>query len=213
MREPQNIQGLARRRVLVGTGAGIVTLAIALLAGASWSVSVLVGWDTVTLVFLGWVWATIMLKDAKGTERVAMAEDDSRAASDGLILGASVVSLVAIFFTLAEASKSSGADAVLLAALAVFSIVLGWAVIQTTFTLIYARVYYTPPSGGVDFEDPDFRDFAYMAFTIGMTYQVSDTGISQKRIRHIVLRHAILSFVFGTTIIAVAINAVANLVR
>jgi uncharacterized membrane protein len=52
-----------------------------------------------------------------------------------------------------------------------------------------------------------------MAFTIGMTYQVSDTGISQKRIRHIVLRHAILSFVFGTTIIAVAINAVANLVR
>jgi uncharacterized membrane protein len=141
MGEPQNIQGLARRRVLVGTGAGIVTLAVALLIGASWSVSLLVGWDTVTLVFLGWVWATIMLKDAKGTERVAMAEDDSRAASDGLILGASVVSLVAIFFTLAEASKSSGADAVLLAALAVFSIVLGWAVIQTTFTLIYARVY------------------------------------------------------------------------
>src|ERR1044071_123550 len=89
MREPQKIQGLARRRVLVGTGAGIVTLAIALLVGASWSVAVLVGWDTVTLVFLGWVWATIMLKDAKGTERVAMAEDDSRAASDGLILGAS----------------------------------------------------------------------------------------------------------------------------
>jgi uncharacterized membrane protein len=156
-----------------------------------------------------------MRKDAKGTERLAMAEDDSRATSDGLILGASVVSLVAIFFTLAEASKSGGADAVLLAALAVFSIVLGWAVIQTTFTLTYARVYYSPPSGGVDFEDgdPDFRDFAYMAFTIGMTYQVSDTGISQKRIRHIVLRHAILSFIFGTTIIAVAINAVANLVR
>jgi uncharacterized membrane protein len=215
MGEPQNIQGLARRRVLVGTGAGIVTLAIALLVGASWSVSVLVGWDTLTLVFLGWVWATIMRKDAKGTQRLAMAEDDSRAASDGLILGASVVSLVAIFFTLAEASKSGGGDAVLLAALAVFSIVLGWAVIQTTFTLIYARVYYTPPSGGVDFEDgdPDFRDLAYMAFTIGMTYQVSDTGISQKRIRHIVLRHAILSFIFGTTIIAVAINAVANLVR
>ena len=214
MGEPPNIQGLGRRRVLVGTGAGIVTLAITLLVGASWSVSVLVGWDTVTLVFLGWVWATIMRKDAKGTERLAMAEDDSRAASDGLILGATVVSLVAIFFTLAEASKSGGADAVLLAALAVFSIVLGWAVIQTTFTLIYARVYYTP-SGGIDFEDgdPDFRDVAYMAFTIGMTYQVSDTGISQKRIRHIVLRHAILSFVFGTTIIAVAINAVANLVR
>ena len=60
MGEPPNIQGLGRRRVLVGTGAGIVTLAITLLVGASWSVSVLVGWDTVTLVFLGWVWATII---------------------------------------------------------------------------------------------------------------------------------------------------------
>jgi uncharacterized membrane protein len=82
MREPQNIQGLARRRILVGTGAGIVTLAITLLVGASWSVSLLVGWDTVTLVFLGWVWATIMRKDAKGTERLAMAEDDSRFFAD-----------------------------------------------------------------------------------------------------------------------------------
>src|SRR3954454_5934735 len=167
MREPQKIQGLARRRILVGTGAGIVTLAIALLVGASWSVSVLAAWDSVTLVFLGWVWVTIMGKDAKGTQRLAMAEEDSRAASDGLILGATVISLVAIFFTLAEAAKGRGADAVLLAALAVFSIVLGWAVIQTTFTLLYARVYYTPPSGGVDFEDgdPDYRDFAYPAFT------------------------------------------------
>jgi Kef-type K+ transport system membrane component KefB len=69
MREPQNIQGLARRRVLVGTGAGIVTLAIALLVGASWSVSVLVGWDTVTLVFLGWVWATITLRLADDREQ------------------------------------------------------------------------------------------------------------------------------------------------
>ena len=215
MGQPPNVQGLARRRILVGTGAGIVTFTIALLVGASWSVSVLAGWDSLTLVFLGWVWVTIMGKDAKGTQRLAMAEDDSRAASDGLILGATVASLVAIFFTLAEASKSSGADAVLLAVHALFSIVLGWAVIHTTFTLLYARVYYTPPSGGVDFEDgdPDYSDFAYTAFTIGMTYQVSDTGISQKRMRHIVLRHAILSFVFGTTIIAVAINAVANLVR
>jgi uncharacterized membrane protein len=80
---------------------------------------------------------------------------------------------------------------------------------------MYARLFYTPPSGGIEFEDgdPDYRDFAYTAFTIGMTYQVSDTDISQKRVRHVVVRHAILSFVFGTTIIAVAINAVANLVN
>ena len=215
MPEPANLQGLARRRIVLGTGAGAVTFVIAALAEASWSVSVLVGWDTLTLVFLGWVWTTILYKDAKATERLALAEDDSRAAADAVILGASVVSLVAIFVTLAQAAKSSGGHAVFLAAVAVISIVLGWAAIQTTFTLMYARLFYTPPSGGIDFEDgdPDYRDFAYTAFTIGMTYQVSDTGISQKRVRHVVVRHAMLSFVFGTTIIAVAINAVANLVN
>lgn len=215
MSEPANLQGLARRRIVLGTGAGAVTLVIAALAGASWSVSVLIGWATLTLVFLGWVWTTILYKDAKATERLALAEDDSRAAADAVILGASVVSLVAIFVTLAQAAKSSGGHAVFLAVVAVISIVLGWAAIQTTFTLMYARLFYTPPSGGIEFEDgdPDYRDFAYTAFTIGMTYQVSDTGISQKRVRHVVVRHAMLSFVFGTTIIAVAINAVANLVN
>jgi uncharacterized membrane protein len=213
--EPANLQGLARRRIVLGTGAGAVTFVIAALVGASWSLSVLIGWDTATLVFLGWVWTTILSKDARATERLALAEDDSRAAADAVILGASVVSLVAIFLTLAQAATSSGSDAVFLAAVAVISIVLGWTAIQTTFTLMYARLFYTPPSGGIEFEDgnPDYRDFAYTAFTIGMTYQVSDTGISQKRLRHVVVRHAILSFVFGTTIIAVAINAVANLVN
>jgi uncharacterized membrane protein len=213
--EPANLQGLARRRLVLGIGAGAVTFAIAALVGASWSVSVLIGWDTVTLIFLGWVWTTILYKDAKATERLALAEDDSRAAADAVILGASVVSLVAIFLTLSQAAKSSGSHAISLAALSVISILLGWAAIQTTFTLMYARLFYTPPSGGIEFEDgdPDYRDFAYTAFTIGMTYQVSDTDISQKRVRHVVVRHAILSFVFGTTIIAVAINAVANLVN
>jgi uncharacterized membrane protein len=213
--ENANLQGLARRRLVLGIGAGAVTFAIAALVGASWSVSVLIGWDTVTLIFLGWVWTTILYKDAKATERLALAEDDSRAAADAVILGASVVSLVAIFLTLSQAAKSSGSHAISLAALSVISILLGWAAIQTTFTLMYARLFYTPPSGGIEFEDgdPDYRDFAYTAFTIGMTYQVSDTDISQKRVRHVVVRHAILSFVFGTTIIAVAINAVANLVN
>jgi uncharacterized membrane protein len=215
MSETQDIQGLARRRVVVGIVAGAIAAGVAVVLGTTWSVAVLLGMDTLTLVFLAWVWTTIARANAKGTERLALAEDDSRTAADAIILGASLASLVAIFFTLAQAAKATGAHAVLLAALAVFSIVLGWAAIQTTFTLMYARLYYGTPKGGIDFEDgePDYRDFAYTAFTIGMTYQVSDTQISQKRVRRIVIRHALLSFVFGTTIIAVAINAVANLIK
>ena len=88
--------------------------------------------------------------------------------------------------------------------------------VTTEMTLRYASLYYRNQPGGVDFNgtsQPDYRDFAYTAFTIGMTYQVSDTTVTQKRLRRVVVRHAILSFVFGTTIIAVAINAVANLVN
>jgi uncharacterized membrane protein len=211
----RDTQGRARRRLLACSVAAAATTAIAVVVGASWSVALLYGWDAFTLVFLVSVWSTIWPADAKGTAEHALAEDDSRTASDLVLLGASLASLVAIGFTLAEASKSSGPHAVYLAAVAVVSIALGWAAIHTTFTLMYARLYYGEPKGGIDFEDgePDFRDFAYVAFTIGMTYQVSDTDVTQKRLRRIVVRHALLSFVFGTAIIAVAINVVANLVN
>jgi Predicted membrane protein len=86
----------------------------------------------------------------------ALSEDDSRAAADTTLLSASVASLVAVGLTLAEASKASGAHAVLLTIVGVLSIALGWAAIHTTFTLGYARLYYKPPIGGIDFEsEPD----------------------------------------------------------
>ncbi|MGH9277374.1 MAG: DUF1345 domain-containing protein, partial [Acidimicrobiales bacterium] len=96
---------------------------------------------------------------------------------------------------------------------ALFGIVLAWAVVHSVYTLRYARLYYQE-GGGIDFSqaaDPDYRDFAYVAFTIGMTYQVSDTEVASRSIRHTVLRHALLSFVFGTAILAVTINVVASL--
>jgi uncharacterized membrane protein len=78
---------------------------------------------------------------------------------------------------------------------------------------MYARLYYTPPSGGIDFadDDPDFRDFAYTAFTIGMTYQVSDTTLRDRGIRRTVLGHAFISYVFGVVIVAAGVNVVAGL--
>jgi uncharacterized membrane protein len=214
--EKPNAQGLARRRLLACSAAFAAATAISALLGAPRSVAFLYGWDAFTLVFLVWVWSTIWPADADRTAKHALAEDDSRTASDLVLIGASLVSLVAIGFTLAEATKSSGAHSVYLAAVAVVSIALGWAAIHTTFTLMYARLFYGEPKGGIKFDDsepPDFRDFAYVAFTIGMTYQVSDTDVTQKRIRRIIVRHALLSFVFGTAIIAVAINVVANLVN
>ena len=84
---------------------------------------------------------------------------------------------------------------------------------HTVFILRYARLYYSPPKGGVDFhdEEPDYRDFAYLGLTIGMTFQVSDTDLVGKRIRRVALHHALLSYVFGTGIVAVTVSSVAAL--
>jgi uncharacterized membrane protein len=80
--------------------------------------------------------------------------------------------------------------------------------------LRYARLYYTEPIGGVDFnadDKPSYTDFAYLAFTIGMTFQVSDTALSSRAIRSAALRHALLSYLFGTVILATTVNFVAGL--
>jgi uncharacterized membrane protein len=82
------------------------------------------------------------------------------------------------------------------------------------FTLRYARVYYRGTPGGVDFnqeEPPCYRDFAYLALTLGMTYQVSDTSLQSTEMRSTALRHALLSYVFGAVILAAAINLVVGL--
>jgi len=214
VRNTTNVQGLGLKRLAVGTAAGAIATAVLGVTGTAWSVAILAGWDALTVVFLVWVWLVIGPRDAAGTERLALAEDNSRAVADAILLGASIGSLVAAGLTLAQAGKATGGHAVLLTAVAVVSIALGWAAIHTTFTLRYARLYYTPPIGGINFEGkPDFRDLAYMAFTVGMTYQVSDTDISRKEIRREVIRHALMSFLFGTTIIAVTINVVANLLN
>src|SRR6185437_3364923 len=187
-----DIQRLALRRLYAAGAVAVVAFVVAWLAGTPWSAGVLIGWSAATLVFLTWVWVMVGPLDAKKTAQFAVSEDDSRA----------------------DASKASGVHALLLTIVAVLSITLGWAAIHTTFTLGYARLYYQPPSGGIDFEsEPDYRDFAYVAFTIGMTYQVSDTQISRREIRHTVIKHALLSFVFGTAIIAVTINVLANLLN
>jgi uncharacterized membrane protein len=98
------------------------------------------------------------------------------------------------------------------------TVVLSWAVINTLFTLRYAHLHFASPAAGIDFEDvaradqPDYRDFAYVAFTIGMCYQVSDTTVRNPRIRRTVLSHALLSYVFGVVIVAGSVSLIAGLV-
>jgi uncharacterized membrane protein len=109
-----------------------------------------------------------------------------------------------------------GGSQALFTGLSVLSVVVSWAVVHTVFTLAYARLHYGDDPGGIAFPDdadPDYRDFAYVAFTIGMTYQVSDTDLRGRMVRATALRHALLSYLFGTAVIAVTINLVAGLAK
>jgi len=205
--------GLAARRVMVGAAGGVAAAVVALVAGASWSVAALFAEDAAATVFLVWVWAAVGRADAESTSRLARREDTSRAAAEAILLGAGAGSLIVVVFTLGQAGRAGSPDRGLLTALAIVSIALAWASVHTVYLLRYARYFYSPPEGGIDFhgEAPDYIDFAYLALTIGMTFQISDTDITAKRVRRAALHHALLSYVFGTVILAATVSSVAGL--
>jgi uncharacterized membrane protein len=201
-------------RLAVATVAGLAALVIALLVGGSWAVAVSVGWCTLALVVLVWVWSVIGPKDAEETRRHAGGEDLSRPTAGAVLVSASVVSLVGVAFALIQAGRDHGAAKTLLIALVVLTVALGWATIHTVYTLRYGDLYYNDPVGGINFHDddpPDYIDFAYVSLTIGMTFQVSDTDIQSRPIRRTAVKHALLSYLFGAVIVAVTINVVAGL--
>jgi uncharacterized membrane protein len=209
-------QGRAGRRVTAAILVGAAVTAIALVAGGGWTVALTSGWGAAALLTSTMIWLRIRGMDAAQTAAIAQAEDYSRATADLVVLSASVASLVAIGFTLVEARHHEGTAKGLLILLAVVVVALSWATVHLIFTIRYGDLYYGDPVGGVSFnqdQPPDYRDFVYLAFTIGMTYQVSDTNLSSRPIRRAATRHALLSFLFGAVIVALAINTVASLLQ
>lgn len=205
-----------RQRLLIAAPLGAVAGTTAAFFGP-WQLSVLLGWDVAALFIVGSAWAFIVVLDAASTARVATREDDSRAIVDVIMVAASLISLVGVVVGLAHARGHAGAMSGVLTGVAVFTVFLSWFTVHTLFVLRYAHLYYSEPAGGIDFADkrerPDYLDFVYVAFTVGMTFQVSDTGIADRRIRRTVIRHAMLSYLFGTVIVGVAINVVGNLIK
>jgi len=202
----------ARPRLITALAVGLA-VGFTLTAVATWRVGLLVGWMAAAAVFVTWMWLTIGRMDAEATQAHAGREDSGRAVTDAAILVAALASLGAVaLLLLGDASAVGGKGAQ--AAISVLSVVLAWTTVHTMYTARYARLYYSGVVGGIDFNDtepPRYTDFAYLAFTIGMTYQVSDTDLRTTEIRAAALRQGLLSFVFGTGIIASVINLVVGL--
>ncbi len=200
-------------RLAVSLGVGAVALALTILFG-NWRYAPSIGWDTTAIVFGGRTWLVIWPLSAGQTAAHATEEDPSRAIRDFVVLTACVASLGALGLVLAYAHGSAGLTRAMLALLAVVSVAVSWFSVHTIFTLRYALLYYTQPVGGISFnqqQPPDYRDFAYVALTLGMTFQVSDTELQDSDIRATALRHALLSYLFGAVILAAAVNLIAGL--
>ena len=185
---------------------------------SKWELHALAGWCAFALTFLllsGWVFFTT---DAENTRRLSTREDASRAVSSLIVLAGSLISLAGVIYSLMQVSGLQKAgqttEATVLTALGLLSVALSWLLIQTIYTFRYAHLYFEEPEGGVEFqgdEPPDYLDFVYLSVTIGMTFQVSDTNLSKKKIRRSLTGHALIGYVYNAVLVALTINTVAGL--
>lgn len=193
-----------------------VVVGVVLSPVSPWQVSVLAGWAAGAATFVGSVAARVWRLSGDDTALHATAEDDSRAVADVIVLCAAIASLAAIGLALVKASNAHGAGKAAIIAVAALAVAAAWVSVQTVFTLRYARLYYAE-GGGIDFNaddvTPDYHDFAYVAFTVGMTFQIADTDVTSPVIRRTVTRHALVSYVLGAVVVAMAINVVSGLLN
>ena len=202
--------------VRVATAAVVgVAAAVAVGVNVGWPYAPAAGWIVTAIIYLVTTWALIAHMNAEQTRAHACRpheQDATRGWSHAIMLLASLASLAGVgYLLMAETSK--GGDLVA-AAVGILSVAASWFAVHTVFALRYARLYYEGGGNGIDFNqtgDPTYSDFAYLAFTIGMTYQVSDTDLDARDIRTTALSQAMLSFLLGAIILAVTINLVAGL--
>jgi len=200
-------------------GPAVVRLALALVLGiavgvlvetlAGWRYAAPSGWAATALVFTVWTWAVLGPMDPNETATHATREDPTRAYADIIVVLASLASLIGVVSVLLASSHPVATTAV-----GVASIAGAWFMVHSVYALRYARLYYGDVPGGIDFNQPDppqYTDFAYVAFTVGMSFAISDTNVQSHTIRATVLRHALVSYLFGAVIVAVVINLVASL--
>jgi uncharacterized membrane protein len=196
---------------LLGVGGGLVASFFTI-----WEAAILIGWVVTVVSLMAWIWLALWTLDAEETQSHAVREDPSIRLSELIVIGSGVALLAAVALVLVRAGNAVGGTKAYLISLGVLSVALSWALVHTVFTLRYARTFYSEPIGGIDFNEedpPTYLDFAYLAMTIGMTFQVSDTNLTSKAIRRIALGHALLSYLFGAVIVALVINVVASLLH
>ncbi|MCB2406800.1 DUF1345 domain-containing protein [Hymenobacter lucidus] len=221
---PSSIFRLVHRIGRLGAGPRLL---IALgLGGAVWvmpgfddpaAARVVAAWDAFGLSSLLLIWAAITTADVDHIRQTARQEDASRTLSFVFLVVAALGSLLAVLLLLSSVHDGSRSAMHLHVGLAIAAVVVAWLLVHTVFTLRYAHIYYDATtdggSGGLEFPgagQPDYLDFAYFSFVVGMTAQTADVSISGRLLRRLALLHGILSFGFNTAVVALSISGLAG---
>lgn len=180
----------------------------------------MVGWDIYSLSVLGLIGVSFFSMKADQLRILARKQDSSRAVVFIIVTIACLTSLAAVL-DLLNNKKGWQLNHGVETAIYLSGVLLSWMLMHTTFTIKYAHIYYgdhpadpNQEAGGLVIPGdirPDYMDFAYFSFVIGMTFQVSDINITSGHIRRLALLHGLLSFLFNTVILALTINEVVNL--
>jgi uncharacterized membrane protein len=204
----------------------ILVALIVLVLLPSWfslSTKILCIWDAGMISFLATTWVLMMQAKSKTMRRNAQSQDEGRLVILSIVTTAACASIFAIAFILKETKGKDVSILIPHLLLAVVTIIGSWLLVHTIFAMHYAHEYYQDhqtqsdcKAGGLDFPEdiePDYWDFLYFSFVIGMTSQVSDIQITSRSMRRLSLLHSILSFFFNTAIVAMSINIIAGLIQ
>lgn len=209
---------ITRHPFRAGDGPPLLRLAVSAAVGVASGVTirlivphgaVLVGWAIGAWLFVSWTWLRLWPMDHTQTNAHASKEEPTHVGTFVIVVVAAFVSLVGVVEVLAHRDRT------ILIFIALVCVVASWASIHTMYATHYARMYYgDEPTGGIDFhqeEPPRYSDFAYVAITVGMSFAISDTDVGASRFRRVIVFHALLSYLFGTVIVALLVNLTANI--
>lgn len=210
----------SRKRFVFSLLTGVIIFLLIKPAGAGSLTHLMIGWDAFCFCMLFLSWSVIFITDPRDTIKRAKTQEPNSFAIFILSIVSIFIGLLAVFLLLSTRYETKTETNITVTA-AIIGMIFSWLLFHTIFTLRYAHLYYydnpdTPDVeiGGLRFPGekyPDFIDFAYYSFVIGMTFQVSDVDITMSRMRHLTLAHSILSFFYNTIIVALTINVIAGL--
>jgi uncharacterized membrane protein len=210
--------GMAHKRLLISAAIGIAAVFLLRVTGLHLVTRMLIGWDIAVAIYLvAAVFVIARCSTVAAIKRNAATQDEGAFAILLLTVAATIASLGAIFAELAALDRA-GPGYALHIALVVTTVILSWTFTHTIFALHYAHDFYgeASRSDGLEFPgsaQPDYWDFIYFSFVIGMTFQVSDVAVTNKSIRRMVVAHGALSFFFSTAIVALTVNIAAGLLQ